>query len=162
VADDEKYEKQDAPPPPLFLNQPERDFTKQISDEIVERVIGQDVFYFSLDVKASDYHELYGEAIVKTYKPPVHVKLRAEFDEESTTGKFGIDRRPKLLLYFHKRRVNEDQNMVVKEGDVVRYGESFFEITELIEERELFGQNEFRFEVRATCSKLRDGAFNGR
>ena len=50
----------------------------------------------------------------------------------------------------------------LKEGDVVRYGESFFEITELIEERELFGQNEFRFEVRATCSKLRDGAFNGR
>ena len=39
-----------APPGPLFVGKKERDFTKQITDEIIEKIIGQRILYFPIDV----------------------------------------------------------------------------------------------------------------
>ncbi len=55
------------PPPPLFVGRAERDFVKQINDEVIERVIGQQILYFPIDRGATKYHELYGEAINKSF-----------------------------------------------------------------------------------------------
>ena len=31
------------PPPPMFINKPERDFNKQVVSEVIERVSGQPI-----------------------------------------------------------------------------------------------------------------------
>ena len=59
------------PPPPLFLGKKERDLVKQVNDELHERVIGQQVIYYAIDVENTNYHPLYGEAIEKTFYPPM-------------------------------------------------------------------------------------------
>ena len=58
-----------APPPPMFINQPERDFNKQVVTEVAERVSGQPILYYPLDLTTTNYHPLYGEAIVKNFLP---------------------------------------------------------------------------------------------
>ena len=66
----------------------------------------------------------------------------------------------KVKAMFHKRRLTEDQNLFVREGDFIKYGEIFYEIVKLSEPKLLFGQAEHRFEVQAECIRSRDGLFN--
>ena len=162
MSKDNKWNKPDAPPPPMFFGEKERDLVKQVNDEIIERVIGQQVLYFPLDIEHTNYHPLYGEAIEKTFLPPVRVHALVEFQgiESNYTENMAVDKSTKIKINFHKRRLTEDQNLFVREGDFVRYGEVFYEIVKLIEPKLLFGQPEHRFEIQAECIRARDGVFN--
>ena len=62
----DEWSQPEAPPPPLFAGKKERDLVKQVNDELIERVIGQQVLYYPIDLNASSFHPLYGEAIEKT------------------------------------------------------------------------------------------------
>jgi len=157
---DNKWEQPEAPPPPLFTGQKEKDLVKQVTDEVIERVIGISVLYYPVSLKHSNYHPLYGEAVNKTYLPPVHVDVLAEWEgEDTSTTNFGIDRKSSVTLHFHKRRLTEDQNLFVREGDFIQYGEQKYEIVTLGQPRQLFGQPETKIEIVAKCVRARDGSF---
>ena len=105
---------------------------------------------------------MYNEAIVKSFLPPVRVYALVEFQgQETATDKYGIDKTTKIVVHFHKRRLTEDQDLFVREGDFVAYGSSFYEITTLKEPVELFGQADRRIEISAECIKSREGLFDG-
>ena len=76
---DNKWSKLDATPPPMFLGEKEKNLVKQVNDEIIERVVGQQMLYFPLDLEHTEYHPLYGEAIEKTFLPPIRVHALIEF-----------------------------------------------------------------------------------
>lgn len=162
MSEDNKWNKPSAPPPPMFFGKKERDLVKQVNDEIIERVVGQQVLYFPIDIETTNYHPLYGEAIEKTFLPPVRVYALVEFQgiETSFMENIAIDKATKINVKFHKRRLTEDQDLYVREGDFVRYGEVYYEITKLVEPKLLFGQVEHRFEIQAECIRARDGLFN--
>ena len=162
MSGDNKWKKPSAPPPPMFFGKKERDLVKQVNDEIIERVVGQQILYFPIDVETTNYHPLYGEAIEKTFLPPIRVHALVEFQgvESSFTENIAVDKATKIKVNFHKRRLTEDQNLFVREGDFVRYGDVFYEIVKLIEPKLLFGQPEHRFEIQAECIRARDGVFN--
>ena len=163
MSKDNKWDKPASPPPPMFFGTKERDLVKQINDEIIERVVGQQVLYFPIDIETTNYHPLYGEAVEKTFLPPVRVHALVEFQgvETSFMDNVAIDKATKIKINFHKRRLTEDQNLFVREGDFVRYGEVYYEIVKLMEPKLLFGQVEHRFEIHAECIRARDGIFNG-
>ena len=75
-----KWSQPDAPPPPLFTGKKERDLVKQVNDELIERVIGQTVVYYPIDINTTNFHSLYGEAIKKNFLPPVRVHALVEFE----------------------------------------------------------------------------------
>jgi len=162
MSEDNKWDKPASPPPPMFFGKKERDLVKQVNDEIIERVVGQQVLYFPIDIETTNYHPLYGEAVEKTFLPPVRVHALIEFQgvETSFMDNVAVDKATKIKVNFHKRRLTEDQNLFVREGDFVRYGEVFYEIVKLIEPKLLFGQVEHRFEIQAECIRARDGVFN--
>lgn len=163
MSEDNKWNKPASPPPPMFFGKKERDLVKQVNDEIIERVVGQQVLYFPIDIDHTNFHPLYGEAIEKTFLPPIRVHALVEFQGIETAGadNLYLDKLTKIKVNFHKRRLTEDQDLYVREGDFVRYGEVFYEIVKLIEPRLLFGQVEHRFEIQAECIRSRDGLFNG-
>jgi hypothetical protein len=159
---DNEWSRPAQPPPPLFFNKKERDLVKQVNDELIERVIGQTVAYYPLSLEHTNYHPLYGEAIEKTFLPPVRVYALVKFDGIQTeTSNYGLDKTATITVNFHKRRLTEDQNLYVREGDFVLYDEILYEITTLIEPRLLFGQADKRFEISAKCLRSREGLFNG-
>lgn len=156
-----KWEQPPAPPPPLFFGEKERDLVKQLNDELIERIVGQTIAYYPISLEHTNFHPLYGEAIVKSFLPPVRVYVLIEWEGSATTTEDGvIDRKSSLMAHFHKRRLVEDVDLFIREGDYILYGKEFYEIVELMEPRELFGQNNFRFEVSAKCIKAREGVFN--
>lgn len=152
----------DAPPPPLFLGQKERDLVKQINDEIIERVIGQTVTYYPMSREHTNYN-MYGEAIQKTFLSPVKVQALVEWEGSKTETKvYGIDRVTSITVKFHRRRLTEDQDLYVREGDFVLYGDVFYEIVTIAEPKNLFGQVDFKFEIIAKCIKARESVFNAK
>ena len=162
MSDDNKWSKPDAPPPPLFLGKKERDLVKQINDELVEKVIGQQILYYPIDLRATDFHELYGEAVKKTYLPPIRVYALVEFTDYSTEymESAGIDKSWEIMIHFHKRRLEEDKDLYVREGDFVLYGDYYYEIVSLSEPKLLFGQAGREFEIAARCKRARKGLFD--
>jgi len=158
----DEWKRPAAPPPPLFVGKKERDLVKQINDELIEKVIGQQILYYPIDLEITNFHELYGEAIEKTYLPPVRVYALVEFTEYQTAymENVGVDKSWEILVHFHRRRLTEDQNLYVREGDFVLYGDYFYEIVKLSEPKKLFGQVDHSFEIAATCKRARKGLFD--
>jgi hypothetical protein len=157
-----KWSQPDAPPPPLFTGKKERDLVKQVNDELIERVIGQTVIYYPLDVDTTNYHDLYGEAIKKNFLPPVRVYALVEFEGINTkyNTNIGLDKESNITVHFHKRRLTEDQDLYVREGDFVLYGNLYYEIVTLAEPKQLFGQIDHRLEISAKCVRAREGLFD--
>ena len=162
MSDDNKWSKADSPPPPMFVGEKEKNLVKQVNDEIIERVVGQQLLYFPIDIDHTNFHPLYGEAIEKTFLPPVRVFARVEYQgvETNFLENMALDKKTGLKVMFHKRRLTEDQNLFVREGDFVRYGSIFYEIVKLNEPKHLFGQADTQFEIQAECIRARDGVFN--
>jgi hypothetical protein len=160
---DNKWNRPGSPPPPLFLGQKERDLVKQVNDELIERVIGQNIIYYPISMEHTNYHPLYGEAIKKSWLPPIRVYALVEFGGEETIAQstFGLDVLTSITVHFHKRRITEDQDLYVREGDFVLYGNSYYEIISLSQPREIFGRTEHKIETSAQCSRAREGLFDG-
>ena len=157
-----EWEQPASPPPPLFLGKKERDLVKQVNDELIERVIGQTIAYYSIDIERTNFHDLYGEALTKTFLPPVRVNALIEFDGITTkySSNIGLDKESSITIHFHKRRLTEDQDLYVREGDFVLYGDILYEIVTLSEPKQLFGQIDHKLEISAKCIRAREGLFD--
>ena len=162
MSDDNEWKQPDAPPPPLFLGEKERDLVKQVNDELIERVIGQQIVYYPIDIGRTNFNDLYGEAIEKTFLPPVRVYALVSFEGIQTkySSNIGLDKDISLMVHFHKRRLTEDQDLIVREGDFIVYGDVFYEIVTLAEPKQMFGQIDHRMEITAKCIRAREGLFD--
>jgi hypothetical protein len=161
MSDDNKWSQPESPPPPLFTGKKEKDLVKQVNDEIIERVVGQTIVYYPISLEHTKFHNLYGEAVNKTFLRTIRVYAMVAYVSETTTASpLGVDRIEKIKISFHKRRLTEDQDLFVREGDFVQYGDQFYEILTLAEPIWLYGQVESKFEIVADCVRARKGLFN--
>ncbi len=144
----------------MFFGQKERDLVKQVNDELAERVIGQTVAYYPISIEHSNFNETYGEAIEKVTLPPIRVFAYVVVDNEQTNDKYGYNYQSKLTVNFHRRRLTEDQNLFVRAGDFVQYGDLFYEIVKTYNDtRYYFGQVDHKFQISAECVRAREGTF---
>jgi len=165
MSDKDRWSQPAQPPPPLFLGEKERNLVKQVNDELIERVIGQQILYYPISIENTNFHPLYGEAIEKSFLAPIRIYALIVWQGYTTVySAAGIDKRLAITIRFHRRRLTEDQNLYVKEGDFVLYGEDFFEITSTNSPRHLFGQGQDGWKrllsIEAKCIKAREGVFD--
>jgi len=164
MASDNEWSRPKNPPPPLFLGKKERDLVKQVNDELIENIIGQQILYYSIDIDKTNYHDVYGEAIKKTFLPPLRVYALVDWSAEASTTQFyenlHVDFKSQIVVHFHKRRITEDQNLYVRVGDFILYGSIYYEITTLQEPKPLLGQVHNSFEITAVCTIARGSFFD--
>ena len=91
---------------------------------------------------------MYGEAIQKNFLPPIRVYALVEWGGIQTeySADIGLDKTSQITIHFHKRRLTEDQDLFVREGDFALYGDIHYEIVSLSEPKQLFGQVEHQME----------------
>lgn len=143
-------------PAPLFANEPEIKFQKQLSDEISEFVLPGKILYFPVDREKTQFHAVYGEAIEKFYLSPILCSVFVDYEDNTTvTNKYGKDRRSKITVHFAKKRIEEDKNLYVREGDLVFYNSEFHEIKSLQEPEPMWDQIENQVGITAVCIKCR-------
>jgi len=155
-----KWNQPAAPPAPMFFGKKERDLVKQVNDELSERIIGQPIAYYPISLEESNFNEIYGEAMEKVSLPPVRIFAYVVVDNEQTNETYGYEYQTKLTVNFSERRITEDQNLYVRVGDFVQYGDYFYEIVRTYNDtRYYFGQVQHKFQISAECVRARDGAF---
>ena len=96
--------------------------------------------------------------------PPVRVYALIEWNAYGTeySENIGVDKRVEITVHFHKRRLSEDQDLYVREGDFVLYGGIYYEIVNWAEPRKIYGQVDHSIEISAKCVRARPGIFDGR
>ena len=143
---DDKWAQPAAPPAPMFFGQKERNLVKQVNDELAERVIGQTVLYYPISLENTNFHPLYGEAINKTFLPPIRVYAYVVVDDEQTNDKYSYEYKSKY----------------VRPGDFVQYGDLLYEIANTYNDtRYYFGQVDYKFQITADCIRACRGTFRG-
>ena len=144
----------------MFFGEKERNLVKQVNDELAERVLGQSIAYYPISVEESNFNDIYGEAKEKVSLPPVRVFAYVEVQNDQTNTKYGYEYQTKLTVNFHRRRLVEDQNLFVRVGDFIQYGDVFYEIVKTYNDtRYYFGQVEHKFQISAECVRARAGTF---
>ena len=157
-----EFTRPSAPPPPLFVGKKERDLVRQVNTELIENVVGQVIAYYPIDMNITNFHPLYGESMKKNFLPPIRIYARVEtMETEFVTGKYGVDKMPKIGVYFHRKRLTEDQNLFVRIGDFVFYDKDYYEIVKTRGKKRLFGQAGEQYQIIAECIKAREDLFNG-
>ena len=73
----------------------------------------------------------------------------------------GLDKITNVTVHFHKRRLVEDQDLYVREGEFVLFGDQYYEIATLSEPKLIFGQPDHKMEITANCIRAREGLFDG-
>jgi len=144
----------------MFFGKKERDLVKQVNDELAERVVGQTVAYYSVSLGDTNFNDTYGEAIDKITFPPIRVYAYVVVENEQTNDRYGYEYQSKLTVNFHRRRLTEDQDLYVRVGDFVQYGDTFYEIVKTYNDtRYYFGQVDHKFQISAECVRARQGTF---
>ena len=158
----DKWAQPSNPPPPLFLGEKERNLVKQVNDELIERVVGQQVAYYPISLEHTNFHPVYGEAIKKSFLSPIRVYALVEWQglETSFEGSVGVDKKSSIVVHFHKKRLIDDQDLFVRVGDFVLYGDIYYEIVMLAEPKQIFGQVDHKMEISAKCIRAREGLFD--
>tara|TARA_Y100000310_G_scaffold345722_1_gene468822 strand:+ start:6880 stop:8559 length:1680 start_codon:yes stop_codon:yes gene_type:complete len=144
----------------MFFGKKERDLVKQVNDELAERIIGQPIAYYPISIEESDFNDTYGEAIDKVSLPPIRVFAYVEVENIQTNEKYGYEYQTKLTVNFNNKRLTEDQNLFVRVGDFIQYGDQFYEIVKTYNDtRYYFGQVEHKFQISTECIRARQGSF---
>ncbi len=160
MSENNKYDRLEGSPPQLFFNQKEKDFVKQVNDELLERVIGQEIVYYPIDMETTNFHPLYGEAIKKNFLNPIKIGVLVEWtDNPTNVSNYGSDSTSSITIHFHKRRLTEDQNLFLRVGDFIAFDDNFYEILQTFEPKLLWGNAYNKFEISAKCVKARKGVF---
>ena len=126
----------------LFITPKEIDFISDLTKEITKDIIGTKIYYYSVREDISNVHYIYEEAIDKVFDPPVIIDCRVSWTpSEQKSDKFGYETTSKLEVYIHLRDVI-DRNIKLQTGDYMSHGDNFFEITNINDDKIIFGQVE--------------------
>ena len=109
--------------------------------------LSQVFLHISFPQQRHESRQLVEEALV-TWQP-----------ETVTTDRYGFESKSKIEVFLHARDLI-DKDIDVKEGDFFSYGTTFFEITSIITDKEMFGQVEHVTGFKLMGTQAREGQIN--
>lgn len=143
----------------LFVTQRELNFISDITKELISDVVGQKIYYYPISEIKTRVHDVYLESPEKIYDNPIEINCLVDSPEnDTTTDAFGPQMKRKLEVYIHQQDL-VDRVINVSLGDFLRYGENTYEITKVIQMRNIYGQTEQIDGIKLMCTQAREGQF---
>ena len=140
-----------------FVSRKEIAFVNAINRELIQNVIGQEVFYFAILADKTHADDLYNEAITKVWAPPVRCNARVMYENtQEQIGALPPDSKFNIDVYFHTQELNE-RNLLPKMGDFVQFGEVIYEIYAVTRPQIVWGLIEQKIMTKCTCGPARKG-----
>lgn len=144
----------------MFIGRKELAFTAAITKELVQTVIGQEVFYFAILAEKTKTNDLYNEAIQKVWANPVKCNALVNYENlNEVVGVMPPDSKFKIDVFLHKAELNE-RNLSPKMGDFIQFGEVIYEIYSVSEPQMAFGMIQEKIMVKCNCGPARKGQFD--
>ena len=105
----------------LFIDTKEISFFHDVNKELIQKIVGQKIIYYSISDEHTRTNDLYDEAVIKTVFTPVEVNALVLYsDPVETTTKFSIDTIYQIEVYFYDNELKE-RNIIPRAGDFVKY-----------------------------------------
>lgn len=146
----------------LFITPREIDYISDLTKEITKDVRGQKIFYYKIREDLTDVHDIYEEAANKVFDPPVEIEAMVEWEPESIrTNRFGSEEYYSITVYLHTRDLLH-RDITASEGDFFSYGSTFFEITSVTGDKQVFGQVEHLVGFKLSGKQARKGLFSAK
>lgn len=143
----------------LFITPREVDFISDLTKEVIKDVIGQKIFYYAISVIKTRVHDVYEEAPEKIFEEPLEVDALVEWSPEDVrTNQFGTEEHYGIEAYVHHRDIL-DKGVVLTEGDFFSYGPTFFEVTSIRWDKNVYGQIEHKTGVKLIGKQARKSQF---
>lgn len=144
----------------LFITDRELSFISDITKEIIKDVVGQKVFYYPVSEEKTQTHGVYNEATSKIFDNPIALDclVDSNFQNETKIDQFGIDAQYKVEIFVQYRDMIE-KGIKPSIGDYFSFSTIFYEITDLIITRNIFGLPEHKDGIKLTGTRVRDSQF---
>jgi hypothetical protein len=134
-------------------------FISTIDKELIQKVVGQMLWYYGVDLENSKVSDVYQESVEKVWYPPVQINALVAYDNPTSksTG-MGVDSSYTLEVYFHQDELT-DRNVSPKEGDFVEYGGIFYELASVTRPQPIAGQIDHQEMVKCVGVPSRQAQF---
>lgn len=145
-----------------FISKKEIAFINRVNRELINDVIGQEVFYYQVMSEKTAANDLYNESIDKVFAPAL--RLNALVSYENTQEKIGIlppDSTYKIDVMFHNLELSE-RNLVPKMGDFIQFDNIMFEIYSVSQPQLTFGMIEQKVMTKCNCGPARKGQMSAK
>jgi hypothetical protein len=145
----------------LFITPRELNFISDITKELIKDVVGQKIYYYPISEQKTKSHGVYNEALQKFYDNPIAIDCLADnnFQADTKIDKFGVDAQFKIEVYLQYRDL-VDKGINVNIGDFFSFSDVFYEITERVFMRNIYGMPEHKDGVKLVGVKAREGLFS--
>lgn len=122
--------------------------------------MGQYIWYYPISILKSDVHPVYDEAIVKIFDNPIKVDaLVDQPDSSQSIGSFTVENTNRLKVYIQARDLI-DKGFDPEPGDYYVYGDQVFEILNVTQLGDVFGQAEYNVYWQIESKLARSGRFD--
>lgn len=136
------------------------DFISDITKEITKDVIGQVIYYYKTRVDLANAHEVYDEMTERVFDPPVEIDARVAWNPRDVKqDRFGHEATNKIEVYVHFRDLI-DRGIKILEGDFFSFGDTFYEIATVKQDKIMFGQVEHLSGYNLSGIQARKGLIN--
>ena len=144
---------------PKFLQTRDIEFFKSIARELVDDVVENICVLFKVNISETKVN-LYGEALNKTWYPGVELNvLINKVAQTAAYEGFGADVSQNIEFKFD-RWMLEEKSSYPEIGDVIYFGESYYEIDNTSEVQFVGGLSENNFSVVCSTFMVRKSQLN--
>lgn len=145
----------------LFITPRELNFISDITKELIKDVVGQKIYYYPISEIKTKTHGVYNEALKKVYDNPIAIDALVDnnFQNDTKIDRFGVDAQYKVEVYLQHRDL-VDKGINVSIGDFFSTDAIFYEITERVFMRNIYGMPEHKDGVKLVGVKAREGLFD--
>lgn len=144
----------------LFITPRELNFISDITKELIKDVVGQKIYYYPVSELKTQTHGVYNEALQKVYDNPIAIDglVDANFQSDTKIDKFGVDAQYKVEVFLQYRDL-VDKGINVCIGDFFSFSDIFYEVSDRVTMRNIFGMPEHKDGVKVVGIKAREGLF---
>lgn len=145
----------------LFITPRELNFISDITKELIKDVVGQKIYYYPISEVKTKAHEVYNESMKKIFDNPIIIDclVDTKFQEDTKVDQFGIDARFKIEVFLQHRDL-VDKNIAIAIGDMFSFSDVFYEVTEKVFMRNIYGMPEHKDGVKLIGIKSRHTQFD--
>ena len=136
--------------PRLFIGPREISFVNDLVKEYIKDIIGQTVLYYPVSILKTKVHDVYSEAFQKIFENPISLDcLVSDNKWETKEMTFGSERTNSIEVFVHARDLL-DKNITLLAGDFFEYDGEGYEITSVVEEKNMYNQAEYNIGYKMT------------
>lgn len=144
----------------LFITHKEQTLVNHWTKEFMKDINGQFVYYYPVSTIKTGVNPIYEEAIEKIFERPIKLDVMADQNKRvNATGDFSTyQKKSTIEMHFHLKDL-EDKKVTLQMGDFFVYGDETYEIADLYETNNVFGQEEYKYEIMVIGEMVGSGQF---